>query len=244
MREAGLVQPALCRLQHPDVGVQHESEVGVGGDREIDGSRARCVGRGAAVHAGTSSARRRQGSAPGRAIEHVHHLAPHEHRRVREQVVLRQPQHLRGVERRAVDAVAACVLAAQPIGDDVADRLAARGSEASDTARRTRGPCGRPGCTTNESHTIWSSTSRPRRGLGTRVVLVRDARAGPRCAASRGCRRSSRASRGGCLARGTSRRTRRRRPSSCTGTGVVRRDRAAERRRAAAHAASAGTPSR
>ena len=75
------------------------------------------------------------------------------------------------------------VLAAQQIRDDVADRLAVGDRRASDTVR-VAAPMRPPWVTTNESHTVWSSTSRPKRGLGDAVVLVRDALSVPhRCGA-------------------------------------------------------------
>ena len=74
VRQPGLVQSALCRLQDPDVGVQHEAEVGAGGTGRSTG----CA-RGAPAAARYSRnvvSSASSGVAPGRAMS-TFTISPH-----------------------------------------------------------------------------------------------------------------------------------------------------------------------
>ena len=124
MGQARLVQTALYRRHHADVCVQHETEVGVGRHRDVDRT---CPRR--ALRVPVQQERRELafvGRDTGPCEEHVHHLAPHEHGRVGEEVVLRHAHHRRGVEFRTVGAVTPRVLAAKERGDHVTNRMPVR----------------------------------------------------------------------------------------------------------------------
>ena len=119
----GWCNPRCAVLSTPMSGVEHESEVGVGWDREIDRSRARCIGCGAAVH----EERRQLGvvrGRPGRAIS-TFTISPHT-----STVALGNRLYCDSRNICVVSSAAEStpwlrrVLPAQPVGDDVADRLA------------------------------------------------------------------------------------------------------------------------